>query len=156
VTMKKLADSVKGNSKADGERRKFLARVDANIASSINAAGFSDEALNRPPSLKFVLTTVSILSETLVDAFAKRDKHLKELEARLKECADRVAAVELSGLKYAGAWQKANGYSRGSVVSYGGSAWCCTKDHEQPEQPGAGLAWQLLVKRGSDGKDAAR
>jgi hypothetical protein len=41
----------------------------------------------------------------------------------MEEVEQRIAAVEATGIKFMGVWQRANGYQRGSVVSHQGSAW---------------------------------
>ena len=54
--------------------------------------------------------------------------------------------------KYQGTYQTAKSYGVGDVVTWAGSSWYC----RQPTQakPDAGTsAWQLMVKRGRDGRD---
>ena len=59
------------------------------------------------------------------------------------------------GLKYAGLWLEGHGYAPGDVVTHGGSAWVC--EAETTAKPGAaGDGWQLMVKRGRDGRDVRR
>ncbi|TIL82790.1 MAG: hypothetical protein E5Y89_03630, partial [Mesorhizobium sp.] len=77
------------------------------------------------------------------------------LSARCKALEARLAEVEGHGIKFAGSYQRANSYERGAVVSFNGSAWVALKQAEAGMQPaGNHDIWQLLVKRGSDGRDA--
>lgn len=67
----------------------------------------------------------------------------------------RLAALEATGLKYSGTWQRAQDYQRGAVVTDQDSAWVALKAGAG-ERPGeVPAAWQLLVKAGRDGRDAA-
>lgn len=72
-------------------------------------------------------------------------QRLEQLEAR---CSDGL-------MKYAGLHQRALSYQKGSVVTLKGSAWVAIKDVAEGEIPGETDAWQLAVKAGRDGKDAA-
>jgi hypothetical protein len=77
---------------------------------------------------------------------------LKPTTVRLDALEARQTALESRGLAYVGVFQRAATYRRGSVVTHEGSAWIATVDAEGVE-PGDGKIWQLLVKRGRDGKD---
>ncbi|WP_332716666.1 hypothetical protein [Pelagibacterium mangrovi] len=66
---------------------------------------------------------------------------------------ERLAAIEASGIKYSGTWQRAAEYSRGTVVTDGGSSWVALRA-STGERPGTvPEAWQLMVKAGKDGRD---
>lgn len=73
-------------------------------------------------------------------------KRIRELESRLVE-------IEKKGINYTGTWQRASDYGRGAVTTHKGSAWACVADTTRAE-PGASGDWQLMVKRGDDGRDA--
>jgi integrin beta 3 len=54
---------------------------------------------------------------------------------------------------YCGVWKEGESYVPGDIVSFGGSGWHCNReDPGKPETKDCG--WQLMVKRGRDGKDA--
>ncbi|RWA73418.1 MAG: hypothetical protein EOQ28_14845 [Mesorhizobium sp.] len=77
------------------------------------------------------------------------------LSGRCAAIEQRLAEMEASGVKYAGTYQRASSYKRGSVVSHHGSSWVAIKDVAEGIAPIEGHdAWQLMVKRGRDGKDA--
>ncbi len=77
------------------------------------------------------------------------------VDRRFADVDARLAAIEATGLKYAGTWQRAGDYQRGAVVTDQGSAWVALKA-SAGERPGdVPAAWQLLVKAGRDGRDAA-
>ena len=63
-----------------------------------------------------------------------------------------VSKFEIPTLIHKGIWKSDQEYKRGHFVTTAGSTWHCnelTKD-----RPGVSKAWTLVVKRGSDGKDA--
>jgi hypothetical protein len=77
---------------------------------------------------------------------------------RLDAIEKRLDAVMQKGMVYRGVFDPNTRYEVGDVVSRGGSAWYA-------KLPGLGIApdessvmgeamWQLMVKRGRDGKDA--
>lgn len=70
------------------------------------------------------------------------------IEKRLAEIESR------STLAYKGVWQRDAAYRHGDVCTHQGSSWHCELDHAQGLQPGEGLGWKLMVKKGRDGKDA--
>lgn len=55
------------------------------------------------------------------------------------------------GLRYCGVHKADETYVAGDVVTWAGSAWHCHVTTN--EKPGAGGAWQLIVKAGRDGRD---
>ncbi|MFK0688019.1 hypothetical protein ACFX5Q_07415 [Mesorhizobium sp. IMUNJ 23033] len=76
------------------------------------------------------------------------------LSQRCKALEERLFQVENNGIKAGGTYQRALSYSRGTVVSFGGSAWVALKAADAGIAPTDDHAvWQLLVKRGADGKD---
>lgn len=57
------------------------------------------------------------------------------------------------GLSYVGVYQDGKSYAPGDVTTWAGSAWHCHT--ATTSKPGEGASdWQLIVKRGRDGKDA--
>ncbi len=101
------------------------------------------------PDEKVTFADVSVMIGKCLGAAAWSFQRCAELEAR-------VAAVEERGLKYLGTYQRASdGYKRGSVVTFAGSAWVALKDVPGDTAPGVDPAcWQLMVKAGKDGRDA--
>ncbi|WP_143749620.1 hypothetical protein [Mesorhizobium sp. WSM3879] len=79
------------------------------------------------------------------------------MTARIAELEDRINEIEATGIKYVGTYQRASSYKRGSVVSHSGSSWVAIKDVGEGVAPIEGHdMWQLMVKRGRDGKDASQ
>ena len=83
-----------------------------------------------------------------------------ELDAQLDLIEDlqiQVTKFEASGAKhiaeaYQGTWRWGETHKRGALVTDSGSLWMCGQDTEA--RPGKSQDWQLIVKRGRDGKDA--
>lgn len=103
-------------------------------------------------------------------------KSMEELGERLAAVRERLAAVEARpvepgpegppgppgspgsdgkpGLRYRGVYDETKAYEAGDVVTWGGSAWHC--DGAGTTKPADGAkGWQLIVKKGRDGKGAA-
>jgi hypothetical protein len=98
------------------------------------------------------------LVETLDREFKEKNlsARLGQLEKRHESLGERIAAVEESGTRYSGVYQRANGYRRGEWVGYDGSGWVALSDVQPLEQPGASPKWQLVIRAGRDGRDAQR
>ena len=65
---------------------------------------------------------------------------------------ERIAELEMTGIKFVGTYQRAAQYVRGDVVNHDGAMWVCTCDTPPQEVPGKSVCWQLSVKS-SNGKD---
>lgn len=67
---------------------------------------------------------------------------------------ERLAALEtkVENFKHVGTWSSGKRYKHGNFVTDKGSMWHALADTD--ERPGESNAWQLVVKRGQDGKDA--
>lgn len=98
----------------------------------------------------------------LLDLIAAALAEIRTDQRTAKALFNRLHALEAradksrSSLAYGGVWQRAISYQEGDVVSHGGSAWVALRKTVKGEEPGAvPAAFQLLVKRGADGKDAA-
>lgn len=76
----------------------------------------------------------------------------KFVEAQVKPLRERIAALEMHGIKFAGVYQRAAEYRRGDVVSFDGAMWVATCDTPPQEVPGKSVAWQLSVKSFDNGK----
>jgi hypothetical protein len=81
------------------------------------------------------------LGKAMAEELAKRDARIKELEERPV------------GLNYAGVFKPTASYPKHSAVSHAGSVWCAKKDFPSGEPGTANSGWQLVCKRGRDGKD---
>jgi hypothetical protein len=53
-----------------------------------------------------------------------------------------------------GVYQSGKQYEQGDAVTWGGSMWIAKEATEA--KPDSGEGWRLAVKRGRDGKDAAK
>ena len=82
-----------------------------------------------------------------------RDK-IAELETSNQRLAAQVAALQATGIRYVGAYQREQTYKRGDVCTQDGSMWCAVSDVGPNEQPGRSQVWQLCCRAGRDGKDA--
>lgn len=80
---------------------------------------------------------------------------LKRLDALERENAElkAVGAKTLADF-YKGTWQPSafDPYERGAAVTFDGSLWLARTTTRT--KPGASEDWQMIVKRGRDGKDA--
>lgn len=72
---------------------------------------------------------------------------------KVKTNGDKIENVyRLPVLLYRGVFESGTEYQRGDVVSKSGSSWHCNAESTKAI-PGESKDWQLMVKRGSDGKD---
>ncbi|MGA0530641.1 hypothetical protein [Hansschlegelia sp. KR7-227] len=75
-------------------------------------------------------------------------REIHKLESRLEE---RVKSLEARPtLEYRGVWSGDLTYSKGNVVTDGGSMWFCNR--ETRARPGTSGCWTLAVKKGADAK----
>ena len=75
------------------------------------------------------------------------ERNLSPVLTRVSELEARITALESHGVKYAGVYQKAASYRRGTVVTSDGALWIALRDAAGGEQPGkAPDAWQLAAK----------
>lgn len=70
---------------------------------------------------------------------------LAAVEDEVAELRTRVDALDAHGVKYCGVHQRAMAYTRGDVVTHGGSGWIVVAD-KTTATPGDSAAWQLMVK----------
>jgi hypothetical protein len=91
--------------------------------------------------------------DTLELAKAMAPPIKKHMSSMVEPLEARLAAVEASGIRYCGVWQRANLYRKGSVVTEQGGAWVALVDNEgiRPGEGGTD-AWQLMVRAGRDGR----
>jgi hypothetical protein len=74
---------------------------------------------------------------------------------RLKFDGERSCEFQLATPEYVGVFKEAETYEPGDMVSWAGSTWHC--DEAKGMKPGApDSGWTLAVKKGRDGKDAAK
>jgi hypothetical protein len=60
--------------------------------------------------------------------------------------------AELEAREYLGVWSSDKRYQKGAMVTYDGSLWIARSDSHDV-RPGTSQAWQLAVRKGSDGRD---
>lgn len=123
----------------DEDRKAYARRLDWGMNETMK--GMESQGLD--PDMTVTLEMIAPISGAI-----------NALTAFVAELSRRVAEIEAAGIKFMGTWQRAMGYRRGSVVTHQGSAWCAIRDHEDAEEPGRSATWQLMVKKGADGKDA--
>jgi hypothetical protein len=78
----------------------------------------------------------------------------EQVAAATKPLRDKIAELQAAGIRYVGAYQRAQTYKRGDVCTQDGSMWCAVSDVGPNEQPGRSQVWQLCCRAGRDGKDA--
>lgn len=93
-----------------------------------------------------IFTTIKGVGDRLAARIAALEG--ASLEQRLKALESRPELV------CRGVWEP-GAYVAGSIVTHGGSAWIAkATTGSKPGEPHVELrAWQLMVKRGSDGRD---
>jgi hypothetical protein len=77
---------------------------------------------------------------------------LKPLQVEIAQLKERIAELEMTGIKFCGTYQRACEYKRGDVTNYEGGMWVATCAVPPQEPPGRSVCWQLSVKS-SNGKD---
>ncbi|TGR05411.1 hypothetical protein EN833_23350 [Mesorhizobium sp. M4B.F.Ca.ET.190.01.1.1] len=118
----------------DGER--FVQEVKEVSELLTRTHGFAD--VTKPLSTRM---TFWMLAEFHVLA---REKY-RQIDARFAELEDGI----VSGVKYAGTWQRQLTYAVGSLVTRSGGLWHANVESTGHE-PGDGAAWTLCAKSGSD------
>ena len=81
---------------------------------------------------------------------------LKRIDALELEVAElKAAGAKTLADFYRGTWQPAafDPYQRGMAVTHDGSLWLARS--ETRAKPGTDDSWQMITKKGRDGKDAA-
>lgn len=110
----------------------MIAARAAEIKAGLDTA-YSVEELRRPLSTRSVHALIAAMT-------AATGAKLSALSARIEE-------LEAGGVRYAGTWQRAMAYRKGSVVTSGGGMWAALRDTREGEKPGdAPDAWQLAAK----------
>jgi hypothetical protein len=103
----------------------------------------SDEMADPLLALREILIVYDSMIQR--DFFFAREKRV-ELERRVEELEARPS------LHDAGVYEAGTAYSRGAAVSHSGSYWVAKADTTL--RPGESTDWRLIVKKGSNGKDA--
>jgi hypothetical protein len=97
--------------------------------------------LNKAPSIDLVM----VLTGKIAHLEGQIREELQKIRAEIDE-------IKKGGIKYFGIFQRAQDYQKGSIVTFGGSAWVALLDSPSGG-PGESPGWQLLVKSGRDGRD---
>ncbi len=82
------------------------------------------------------------------------DERSFEYSWRLSNGTTQTKRIDPPTMIYREIFSEGKEYSRGDVVTWGGSTWHCQETTK--EKPGDGKAWRLVVKRGANGKDGER
>ncbi len=110
----------------------MIAARAAEIKAGLDAA-YSVEELRRPLSTRSVHALIAGVTASTA--------------AKLKALSARIEQLEAGGVRYAGTWQRALPYRKGTVVTSGGGMWAALRDTREGEKPGdAPAAWQLAAK----------
>ncbi|MBY5849713.1 transposase [Rhizobium leguminosarum] len=118
--------------KDDEQELAMIAARAAEIKAGLDAA-YSVEELRRPLSTRSVHALIAGVTASTA--------------AKLKALSARIEQLEAGGVRYAGTWQRALPYRKGSIVTSGGGMWAALRDTAEGEQPGKALdAWQLSAK----------
>ncbi|TBD68316.1 transposase [Rhizobium ruizarguesonis] len=118
--------------KDDEQELAMIAARAGEIKAGLDAA-YSVEELRRPLSTRSVHALIAGVTAAT--------------GAKLTALSARIEQLEAGGVRYAGTWQRALPYRRGSVVTSGGGMWAALRDTSEGEKPGdAPDAWQLAAK----------
>lgn len=93
---------------------------------------------------------VNGISETRIESVDHRTFKIINVDSRGVESTHER---QLPGMIYKGIFSPDNTYLAGDTVTFGGSLWVAKKDDPQGK-PGQSQDWQLVVKKGRDGKSA--
>ncbi|MGO6903631.1 transposase [Rhizobium ruizarguesonis] len=116
----------------DEQELAMIAARAAEIKAGLDAA-YSVEELRRPLSTRSVHALIAGVTASTA--------------AKLKALSARIEQLEAGGVRYAGTWQRALPYRKGTVVTSGGGMWAALRDTSEGEKPGnAPDAWQLAAK----------
>jgi hypothetical protein len=111
-----------------------------------------------------IVAEFSTLSANIKALFHFEANRRRELEDRIagleklltpsaNELAKRVDVLEQQQLRFEGVWTEKT-YQKNSIVMCNGSAWCSKRvTRSKPDTSVPEGDWQLLVRRGRDGKD---
>lgn len=78
----------------------------------------------------------------------------KYIDKALDDFNDRLAALETAEnqMRFMGTFQRAIDYRKNNLLTHDGSLWIALKD-APAGKPSASEDWQLVAKRGADGRD---
>ena len=77
---------------------------------------------------------------------------VRPLKDEITALKSQVAEIQDHGFKYAGVWQRAGSYAKGTVVTFDGSMFVAVKETQPAQAPLASEVWQLAVKAGRDAR----
>ncbi len=89
------------------------------------------------------------IHDYLGKAFAPVNARINALEARIN-----LMEAQTKDFAYVGVWESGRTYKRHNSVTQNGGLWICRTESTR-QKPGDGPDWQLAVRRGKDGRDAA-
>lgn len=72
--------------------------------------------------------------------------------AMVRDARRKAFEFKVPVMIYRGIFNEASSYDKGDVATWGGSSWVALKDSPQGK-PGQSRDWQLIVKKGTDGRD---
>ena len=90
---------------------------------------------------------VNGLMPVLKDVFKQRNEKREALERRIAALESRPT------LEYVGTWKAGADYQVGNFVTHRGSLWHCKTNFGKAEPGTESVCWQLVCKRGADGRD---
>jgi hypothetical protein len=101
------------------------------------------------------MTDLEKYTSGLMEAIAPVIRHA--IAAAVAPVVQRLDALEAkqAAWRYCGVWQRDEKYVIGNSVTENGSVWIAKRD-SQGQRPGTTDHFQLAVRKGADGKDAAR
>ncbi len=116
----------------DDDELTLIAARTAEIRAGLDAA-YSKEELQQPLSRRMVHMLVAATTAATA--------------VKLKALSARVEAIEESGIRYRGNFQRALCYAKGDTVTHAGSFWVALKAVPEGAAPGSDPAcWQLAAK----------
>jgi hypothetical protein len=85
------------------------------------------------------------------------------VDKKMATLAARIDKIETKGVVFRGIYNQSEEYTRGDLVSQGGSIFHCVRDtqgispaHADNTQKAVDFPWQVACRRGRDGKDFVR
>jgi hypothetical protein len=94
---------------------------------------------------------VGVTAPETLASLDQRCGHLETENERLKVLVETLNARPT--LEYMGVWAEDTVYSKGHVVTHGGSMWFCHQQNRGTRPGPTPTIWQLCVKSGRDGRD---
>lgn len=88
-----------------------------------------------------LLQSIGLFVKQYVQGALDAERQLRDNKIAALE--QRIAELELHGIRDMGGWQRPVNYSRGDLVSCNGQIWIASVDTSADEKPGESTKWRL-------------